>query len=291
MPLDRGGGLTVPVPTSSAGYRRSSGCGRVRNRCHAEHVRRELLDVADALGVRHGLARGRDHVVELLTQSRANSVFRRNHLDERHLKLLLSFVLRADSNCLDVGSYKGLFLNEFRRLAPGGHHIAYEPLPQLCGQLRQRFPEMDVRQRALSNEEGEASFVHVRDAPAYSGLKEGHYPRPMSTETISVRTERLDDHLPDGWLPTFIKIDVEGAEALAIEGALDTLRRGRPIVAFEYGGGTGEKFGTSDHDIYRLLCEDVGLRLFDMDGHGPFGPAQFEDELATGERWNWVAHE
>ncbi len=240
--------------------------------------------------MRRGLAQGRDRLVDVLTGSGSNSVHRRNHLDEKHLKLLLSFVLHPDSNCLDVGAYKGLFLKDFRRLAPQGHHIAYEPLPQLCALLRQEFPEMDVRQRALSSEEGESSFVHVLDAPAYSGLKERPYPEETSIETISVITERLDDHVPDGWLPAFVKIDVEGAEALVIEGALKTLRRAKPVVAFEHGWGAGKLFGSSDEHIHRLLCEDIGLRLFTMDGKGPLGLAQFKDELATGARWNWVAH-
>jgi FkbM family methyltransferase len=254
-------------------------------------MRRELLRIADSLGIRHRFARGRNQLVDALTGGRANSVHRRNHLDDRHLKLLLSFLLRPDSNCLDVGAHKGLFLKDFRRLAPAGHHIAYEPLPDLCEQLVRQFPEMDIRQRALSNKEGEGTFIHVRDAPALSGFKQPVHPLEMSTETISVRSERLDDHLPDGWLPTFVKIDVEGAEALVFEGGLQTLRRARPVIAFEHGWGSGEEFGASDDDIHKLLCDDIGLRLFTMDGAGPLGLAQFKEELATGERWNWVAHE
>jgi len=254
-------------------------------------MRRELLEMADSLGIRRGLARGRDGLVDVLTGAGANSVHRRNHLDEKHLKLLLSFVLRPDSNCLDVGAHRGLFLREFRRLAPVGHHIAYEPIPSLCSLLGQQFPEMDVRERALSTQSGCSTFVHVIDAPAYSGFQERRYPRTMSTEEISVVTERLDDHLPDGWLPDFVKIDVEGAEGLVVAGGLDTLRRAKPVIAFEHGCRAGEQFGTSDDAMYALFCEDLGLRLFDMDGNGPLGLEQFRDELATGMRWNWVAHE
>jgi FkbM family methyltransferase len=254
-------------------------------------MRSELLKVADSLGIRHAVARGRDQLVEVLTGSGANSVHRRNRLDDMHVKLLLSFSLKPDSNCLDVGAHHGWFLNHFRRLAPAGHHIAYEPLPDQCQALVRQFPEMDIRQRALSSEEGVSQFVHVRDAPAYSGLKERPYPKQMATELITVRTERLDDHVPEGWLPDFVKIDVEGAEALVIEGGLQVLRRAKPVVAFEHGCGGGEQFGASDDDMFNLLCHDVGLRLFDMDGHGPLGLAQFNEELATGERWNWIAHE
>lgn len=254
-------------------------------------MRSQVLTIADTLGIRHGLARGRDQLVALLTGSNANVAHRRNHLDDKHLKLLLSFLLRPDSNCLDVGAHRGTFLTHFRRVAPAGSHIAYEPLPGLCAELTARFPEMDIRQRALSDEDGVSTFVHVRNAPAYSGLRQPTHPAGMATETITVETECLDNHLPDGWLPSFVKIDVEGAEALVVRGGLHTLRSAKPVMAFEHGRGGAEKYGVSDEDMFRLICDDIGLRLFDMDGNGPLELAQFQDELATGERWNWIAHE
>ena len=96
--------------------------------------------------------------------------------------------------------------------------------------------------------------------------------------------------MPEGWLPDFVKVDIEGAEPLAFEGAIRTLRQAKPVIAFEHGHRGSEDYGVSDDDLYKLLCNDVGLRLFDMDGHGPFDLAQFFDALAGG-RWNWVAHE
>jgi FkbM family methyltransferase len=253
-------------------------------------ARKKLTALADSLGARTAMANGRDHLVDLLNGDHGGSIARRNELDDRHLILLLSFGLRPTSNCLDVGAHRGLFLEHFVRLAPLGRHIAYEPLPGLCAKLVQRFPEMDVRQRALSNQNGESSFVHVLEQEALSGLRERNYRRPVTTETITVAVDRLDDHLPDGWLPDFVKMDIEGAEPLALEGALRTLRQAKPVVAFEHGRNGSEDFGVSDDDLHKLLCKDVGLRLFDMDGNGPCDLAQFCDAM-DGGRWNWVAHE
>lgn len=108
-------------------------------------------------------------------------------------------------------------------------------------------------------------------------------PGDIRTELITVATERLDDHLPPGWLPDLIKIDVEGAEHLVLRGALSTLQRAKPVVAFEHGLTDGVS-----EEIYGLLCDGVGLRMFNMDGDGPLSLAQFLDQLRT--RWNWVAH-
>jgi FkbM family methyltransferase len=225
----------------------------------------------------------------MLTGDRGSPKRTRARADEQNLKLLLAFVLRRQSNCLDVGANRGHILRDMCRLAPAGRHLAYEPLPHLCAKLLQRFPEVDVRQRALSNESGETTFVHVQKLEAYSGLKERRYPHDVETETIPVITERLDDHLPDGWLPDFVKIDVEGATGLVLQGAVDTLRKAKPVMTFEHGRHAERVYGIPDEDIYTLLCSDVGLRLFDMDGNGPLDLPQFKDGLAT--QWNWVAHE
>ncbi len=236
------------------------------------------------------MARGRDRLVDLLNGDRSSPVARRNRKDDFHLKLLLRFGLRARSNCLEVGANQGIFLRDIRRVAPGGHHIAYEPIPGLYEKLTREFPTVEVRQRALSDRDGLTQFVHVLD-PGMQGLSglldhrtPGSDPGGTRTEVITVATERLDGHVPDGWLPDFVKIDVEGAEQLVLEGAVETLRQAKPVIAFEHGFRAG-----ASEEIYKLLCQDVGLRLFDMDGNGPFDLPGFLDALST--RWNWVAHE
>jgi len=213
----------------------------------------------------------------------------RDSRDNDALRLLLVFALRSDSCCIDVGAHKGLWLEQFRRLAPRGRHIAYEPLPQLYEGLARDYPEMDVRKAALSNEAGNTSFVHARDDPGYSGFRRRTYPREFETETITVRTERLDDSLPDDYIPAVIVIDVEGAEQQVVEGALETIRRHQPIVVFEHGLGAADHYGTTPRDMHRLLGEEAGLSLFDLDGNGPFDLAEFERRYDSAEQWNWVA--
>ena len=253
-------------------------------------MRQELGRWADRVGARKTLALGRDRLVDLLQGDLSNPATRRNRRDDFHLKLLLRFGLRPNSNCLEVGANQGIFLRDIQRVAPGGHHIAYEPIPSLCEKLTREFPTIEVRQRALSDQDGQTQFVHVLDpgSQGLSGLLDHRMPASdpsgTRTELITVTTERLDGHVPDGWLPDFVKIDVEGAEQLVLEGAVETLRRAKPVIAFEHGFRAG-----ASEEIYKLLCQDVGLRLFDMDGHGPLDLPGFLDALSTG--WNWVAHE
>jgi FkbM family methyltransferase len=215
---------------------------------------------------------------------------RRDQRDRENLSLLLAFTLAADSSCIDVGSYRGDVLAEFLARAPRGRHIAYEPVPDLHAELARRFPGIDVRCAALSNREGEAGFAYVRSRPGYSGFRRRSYPGKEDVETITVRVETLDASLPPGYVPALIKIDVEGAEGQVIEGALETIAEHRPIVVFEHGAAAAE-YGTRPETVYRLLCGEAGLRIFDLDGNGPYSSAEFAATSARGDYWNFVAHD
>ena len=103
---------------------------------------------------------------------------------------------------------------------------------------------------------------------------------------LRVRTERLDDALPEDYVPTLIKIDVEGAEAAVFRGALETLRRYKPILVFEHGlGGEARVMAKGYRD---LLAEDVGLRIYDLDGRGPYSRQEFMNVFEH-PIWNFLA--
>jgi FkbM family methyltransferase len=207
---------------------------------------------------------------------------------EHHLRLLLAYVLADDANCIDVGAHAGDVLAEMVRCAPRGRHIAYEPLPELAEALAGRFPDVDVRNAALSDQAGEASFVHVLTNPAYSGLRERTYPGNERLRTIQVRLERLDDALPTDYVPAFIKVDVEGAELQVFEGARETLARHRPVVFFEHGKGGADHYGTTSGAVHDILS-GAGLRIFDQDGGGPYSRDSFE-ALFDAPIANFIAH-
>jgi FkbM family methyltransferase len=214
---------------------------------------------------------------------------RRDRIDNERLRQLLAFTLSPDSNCIDVGCHRGEVLREMVRLAPRGRHIAYEPVPASFDALAAEFPDVDLRQAALSDAAGESTFTYVVDEPSFSGLRRRDYAGERRLEELTVRTERLDDALPEGYVPRFMKVDVEGAEQLVFEGALETLRRHRPTVFFEHGQGASDYYGTRPADVYRLLVEEAGLRIFDADGAGPYSEADFE-AVFSAPMWNFIAH-
>jgi hypothetical protein len=75
-----------------------------------------------------------------------------------------------------------------------------------------------------------------------------------------------------------------------VRGALRTLREHKPLVVFEHGLGSANAYGTEPDDLHRLLVEEAGLRIFDLDGGGPYDREEFHRAFYAFERVNWVAH-
>jgi len=256
------------------------------------NVRRRTAAAVAAL--RHPELPRSDGATEALdpTAAAVEAAMKRDVEDVANIRRLLAFTLPPDANCIDVGAHRGAVLGEMVRVAPQGRHIAFEPLPHLCKVVRKSFPTVEVHQAALSDHAGEADFAYVHGhAEGWSGLRFRPLPggEEPEVEHITVRLEVLDDVLDADYRPHVIKIDVEGAEQQVFAGALETLRRHRPIVIFEHGTGSAEAFGTTPADIYQLLREKAGMRIYDLDGSGPYTGAEFERVFYAAERVNFVA--
>jgi FkbM family methyltransferase len=215
-------------------------------------------------------------------------VYRRNRRDDHALSLLIALGLPKDGNCVDIGANLGTITEAIVKACPSGSHYAFEPLPHLAASLRNRFPQVSVQEIALSDEPGTAHFVSNTASPARSGLA-STVRRPsngMHTE-FDVTVARLDDVLPPSYVPSLIKIDVEGNELQTLRGARETLRTHRPIVALEHGHGPMSADLPHHQAVYEELAA-ADLRVFDMDGELLTRQA-FENVYITGERWNFLA--
>lgn len=214
---------------------------------------------------------------------------RRMLRDEHAMRVVLATALRHDGNAIDIGANHGDTLELILAVAPDGRHIAYEPIPGLAQQLTTRYPQVDVRNAACSDEAGTAEFTHVLNAPAMSGLRQrADLPaHAHDVKRITVQLDKLDDALPDGYVPSLVKIDVEGAELLVMHGAAETLARHRPVVIFEHGIGGADLYGSRPGELFDLLSE-CGLRIFDLEGDGPYTRDGFEAVFSE-PIWNFLA--
>jgi FkbM family methyltransferase len=240
------------------------------------------METAERLGVGEPVKR-----LRALT----NAGLRRDLRDHEAMKLVLAVALAPDSNTIDVGAHEGAMLRDLVRLAPNGRHLAFEPIPELRAKLERDFagvPGVEIRSSALSDVTGDSTFQHVVTAPGYSGLKRRAMTVGEEVREIRVRTERLDDTLPEGFEPSLVKVDVEGAELLVLRGAADMIARHRPVVLFEHGAGGYERYGATPGDLHDLLLRECGLRIYDLAGDGPYSRQAFEDVFHK-PIWNFLA--
>lgn len=164
--------------------------------------------------------------------------FTKNQQYDRQTRRVIAEVCGRDSCCIDIGAHKGEVLDIMLKRAPNGTHHAFEPIPTIYEALIKKYAGKEnciIHSYALSNTKGTATFNYVVSNPSYSGLIKRKYDRDNEQDTtIEVQTELLDNLLPPDYKPDLIKIDVEGGELLVLEGAIQTLKKHRPVVIFHY---------------------------------------------------------
>lgn len=176
------------------------------------------------------------------------------YLEGRRTSTALAAVIKEHHNCVDVGAHIGSVLAEIRRLAPGGSHVAFEPVPTKARWLRKKYPDVRLIEAATSNEAGTATFFESVDVSAYSGLG-----RPLmgkQIESYDVRLVSLDEELADVERVDFLKIDVEGNELPTLHGAANLIARDRPTMLFECGTDVQlEPFGYTRADLFDFFAQ------------------------------------
>ena len=185
---------------------------------------------------------------------------------DRLTKKIMRRFLKNDSNCIDIGCHKGEILELILKYAPDGEHYAFEPIPLLFSKINSKYgSKAHILPYALASQEGITNFHYVKNAPAYSGLKKRKYEvKNPDIEEIKVELRRLDDIIPESPSIDLIKIDVEGAEYGVLQGAIETLKRNKPLVIFEFGLGASDFYNTTPKDLYTLLVNEVGLKIYTL---------------------------
>jgi FkbM family methyltransferase len=203
---------------------------------------------------------------------------------ERILQISYESFLQPDHVILDVGANIGTHLEHFVRIAKDGRVLAFEPLPDLFDALVRRFhPDgfrLSLYNVAVSHSPAEsADFVRAEGSLAESGLRRREYNNPAAVKPslITVRVETLDNVVAAAKLQRidYIKMDIEGGELDALQGASRTLSECRPIVSVEYGPQAFTAYGYNQDSLFEFGRE-IRYKVFD-----PF--LQF---IGTRELWD-----
>lgn len=150
---------------------------------------------------------------------------------EPHELALLRGTLQPGDTFVDAGANIGFYsIVASRLVGPSGRVIAVEMMPETAARLRLNVSLNDaanvqVVEAALSDRDGGTvtatsnarKLGQASIAPAGTG--------PVRDLSVSVRTQRLDTLLRDVKRVRLMKMDLEGAEALALAGAYGVLDR------------------------------------------------------------------
>lgn len=230
------------APTGRGGYR----LARLARRFHPREAWRSAFTTPDHLQLELDLATYPDCCMAY-------------GLYELETARLIKRLLRPGDHFVDGGANIGYFtLLAAQRVGPHGRVDAFEPQPEnrarLEANLRVNALSDGVRlhAQALADRAGEAA-LHILQGPQHNHGEASLFAAPGAA-TMAIATARLDEVLA-GLSPRLIKLDIEGAEPLAIAGMAGLLQGTRPpMVLMEHNAAAAARAGFAPTEaLDRLL--------------------------------------
>jgi FkbM family methyltransferase len=179
-------------------------------------------------------------------------------------------VLRPGMAFVDVGANMGFYtLFASKRVGATGTVVAIDPSEREFGRLKANvetnaLTNVSLLQVAVSDCAGEAELlVATEEKSGHNTLGSFGYGSVRAQGAERVRVERLDDILRDIGLGRVdvVKMDIEGAEFRALQGARETLRTVRPVLLLELSDRSLQHQGCHSSQVWELLAEQ-GYRLY-----------------------------
>lgn len=171
-------------------------------------------------------------------QDRSVAPFVMDRNFEPHVSAVLRDRCRPGFQVIDVGANVGYHTVRLASLVgPGGSVLAVEANPDNCLLLHAAvdangFTNVELLPVGLGSERGWSYFTtHVG---TNGGLLVGSPRSVVRDAGTIVPLLRLDDVIASDQAVDLMKVDVEGAEGLVVEGAADVIARCRPVVLSEF---------------------------------------------------------
>jgi FkbM family methyltransferase len=182
---------------------------------------------------------------------------------------LLKRLVHPGDIIMDVGANIGAFtLPLAYATGPAGYVHAFEPNPRVRERLRQNVALNNLRNVVVSASAlGAAPGETTLYAPRHANQGQGSLsPRDGLDEEVRCTIDTIDHYVRDHSLPRLdlIKIDIEGAELLALQGAAETLRKHRPCIYLEVSPDYLARFGHSARELGEFL-RGIGYELWRND--------------------------
>jgi FkbM family methyltransferase len=229
-----------------------------------------LRDIREPMGTRRIRTRLGFKMNVDLAEWIGQHIYMTGNYEPETTSLICSLVREGDT-IVDVGANIGFItLAASRKVGPSGKVLAFEPVSSTCASLRHNLlinnaSNVVVHEIALSNacgmvtihegpigNKGCSSIRHISNAS-------GHRTVPMAPfDALDVSREAV----------RLVKIDVEGAEQLVVQGMMEFLKRSRPHTIVEVSRDFLREFGHSEVSLCKKLT-DIGYHMYHVTDKGP----------------------
>ena len=211
---------------------------------------------------------------------------------ERKMTQLIQSHVRPGDTAIDVGANLGYYtLLLARGVGPQGRVIAFEPDPDNFSLLERNVSangygdRVKCVQAALSDHEGTLRLFRAPD-PGDHRIYDSHDGRPF----LEVPVTTLDSVCAGGGVD-LIKMDIQGAEGLALRGMAGVIEASDSLTLFTEFWPHGLRLAGRQPTDYLADLVDAGFDLDLIDGSAdalqPFSIERFKREFdAPGDHWS-----
>lgn len=207
-----------------------------------------------------------------LTTGMTGTVFFFGEYEEKVTKIVSSLIRKGDV-CLDIGANFGWYTTLFHeKVGIEGEVHAFEPVPKTFIELKRNYELMNapknvfINNTALGNQNGEI-IVNL-----FAGLATGHASISQQGRddftSIKCQIITLDSYIETRNINqvNFIKIDIEGAEMMFLQGAERLFKQTvPPIWLMEMALEQTRNFGYLPTDLITFLKERANYEFYAVD--------------------------
>jgi FkbM family methyltransferase len=184
--------------------------------------------------------------------------------DYNEMNFLLRY-LRGNDAFLDIGANVGIYTLLAASKIQSGSVYSFEVLPKNYNRLIQNL-QLNQFQQVKPYAIAVSDFTGTTALNIAEGDSMPFITNNATDNTITVTTDTLDNLLQYESVAnlTLAKMDIEGAEILALKGAISLLKKQRPYVWILEINDTVKNFGLQKQDVVKFL-EDYGYKLYQYD--------------------------
>ena len=185
--------------------------------------------------MRQGLYKG--ILLNISPQSHLHLIYRNI---EPHFQQILSKYINKGDTVFDIGANIGYVSTAMSKLVgQDGKVFAFEAVPMIAKAFTENIKlnnctNIQLIQKALSNKVGKATFRIPNGGENHSMASMMWHKSDNDTINVAVDTIVIDqDEKLKQITPSFIKIDVEGAEGLVVKGMQELITKSSPVIFIE----------------------------------------------------------